>query len=95
MIKKYENFTGKIKLDTQEVIDLINILFELKPTIPDEFPDKGVSKLASNTVTYKSDDDIFNIAINFQENDLYIDRYGNITTGKYRTIFKVKISKKV
>jgi len=93
MIKKYENFTGKIKLDTQEVIDLINILFELKPTIPDEFPDKSVSKLASNTVTYKSDDDIFNIAINFQENDLYIDRYGNITTGKYRTIFKVKISK--
>lgn len=93
MIKKYENFSGKIKLDTQEVIDLINILFELKPSIPDEFPTKSLSKLANNMVTYKSEDDKFEIAVHFQESDLYIDRYGNIITGKYRTIFKVRINK--
>lgn len=93
MIRKYESFSGKIKLDTQEVIDLINILFELKPSIPDEFPTKSVSKLANNTVTYSSEDDNFEIAISFQESDLYLDRYGNIVTGKYRTIFKIKILK--
>lgn len=93
MIRKYENFSGKVKLETNEVIELINILFELKPNIPDDFPDKNMSKLVNNTVTYNSDDDTFKIAVNFQENDLYTDRYGNIITGKYRTIFKIKISK--
>ena len=93
MIKRFENFSGKIKLDTQEVIDLISILFKLKPTLPDDFPTKSLSQLASNIVTYKSDDDNFNIAVNFQENDMYVDKSGNLVNGKYRTIFKIKITK--
>lgn len=93
MIRKYENFSGKIKLDTQEVIELISVLFELKPNLPDEFPTGKMSKLSDNTVTYNSDDDNFKIAIHFNESDLYIDRQHNIITGKFRTIFKIKITK--
>lgn len=93
MIKRFESFSGKIKLDTQEVIDLISILSQLKPMLPDDYPTKSFSQLASNIITYKSDDDNFNIAVNFQENDMYLDRSGNLVNGKYRTIFKIKITK--
>ena len=47
-LKTYENFSGKIKytkpedLDTQEVVELVGILFELKPTLPDDFPKKDL-----------------------------------------------------
>ena len=100
-LKTYENFSGRIKytktedLDTQEVIELINILFELKPSLPDEFPNTDLSKLIRNEVTYLSDDDRFNIKVGFSENDTYVDKEGELVTGKYKTIFKVNIVRNI
>ena len=98
-LKTYENFSGKIKytkpedLDTQEVVELVGILFELKPTLPDDFPRKDLSQLIRNEVSYLSDDDRFNIIVGFSENDTYINKEGEIVTGKYKTIFKINISR--
>ena len=100
-LKTYENFSGRIKytktedLDTQEVIELINILFELKPSLPDEFPKADLSKLIRNEVTYLSDDDRFNIKVEFSENDTYVNKEGELVTGKYKTIFKVNIVRNI
>jgi len=98
-LKLYENFSGKIKytkpedLDTQEVVELVGILFELKPTLPDEFPNKDLSPLIKNEVSYLSDDDRFNIVVGFSENDVYVNKEGELVSGKYKTIFKVNISR--
>ncbi len=98
-LKTYENFSGKIKytkpedLDTQEVVELVSILFELKPTLPDDFPQKDLSKLIRNEVNYLSDDDRFNIKVGFSENDTYINKEGDLVTGKYKTIFKINLSR--
>jgi len=100
-LKTYENFTGRIKytkpedLDTHEVIELINILFELKPSLPDEFPKADLSKLIKNEVTYLSDDDRFKIEVGFSENDTYVNKEGELITGKYKTIFKVNIFRNI
>ena len=100
-LKTYENFSGRIKytkpedLDTHEVIELINILFELKPNLPDEFPKTNLSKLIRNEVTYLSDDDRFNIKVEFSENDTYVNKEGELVTGKYKTIFKVNIFRNI
>ena len=98
-LKAYENFSGKIKytkpedLDTQEVVELVGILFELKPSLPDDFPQKDLSKLIRNEVSYLSDDDRFNILVGFSENDTYVNKEGELVTGKYKTIFKINISR--
>ena len=98
-LKLYENFSGKIKytnpedLDTQEVVELVGILFELKPSLPDDFPKKDLSQLIRNEVSYLSDDDRFNILVGFSENDTYINKEGELVTGKYKTIFKINISR--
>jgi hypothetical protein len=100
-LKTYENFSGKIKytksedLDTQEVIELINILFELKPSLPDEFPKVTLSKLIKNEVTYLSEDDRFKIEVEFSENDIYVNKEGELVNGKYKTIFKVNIFRNI
>ena len=100
-LKTYEKFSGKIKynkpedLDTNEVIELINILFELKPILPDEFPKADLSKLIKNEVTYLSDDDRFNIEVSFSENDTYINKEGELFIGKYKTIFKINIFRNI
>jgi hypothetical protein len=79
-LKTYENFSGKIKytkpedLDTQEVVELVGILFELKPSLPDDFPQKDLSQLIRNEVSYLSDDDRFNIIVGFSENDTYVNK---------------------
>jgi HD-GYP domain-containing protein (c-di-GMP phosphodiesterase class II) len=98
-LKTYENFSGKIKytkpedLDTQEVVELVGILFELKPSLPDDFPQKDLSKLIRNEVSYLSDDDRFNILVGFSENDTYVNKEGELVKGKYKTIFKINISR--
>ena len=98
-LKAYENFSGKIKytkpedLDTQEVVELVGILFELKPTLPDDFPQKDLSQLIRNEVSYLSDDDRFNILVGFSENDTYVNKEGELVKGKYKTIFKINISR--
>ena len=98
-LKTYENFSGKIKytkpedLDTQEVVELVGILFELKPNLPDDFPQKDLSQLIRNEVSYLSDDDRFNILVGFSENDTYVNKEGELVKGKYKTIFKINISR--
>lgn len=98
-LKLYENFSGKIKytkpedLDTQEVVELVGILFELKPNLPDDFPQKDLSQLIRNEVSYSSDDDRFNILVGFSENDTYINKEGELVTGKYKTIFNINITR--
>ena len=98
-LKTYENFSGKIKytkpedLDTQEVVELVGILFELKPSLPDDFPQKDLSQLIRNEVSYLSDDDRFNILVGFSENDTYVNKEGELVKGKYKTIFKINISR--
>lgn len=98
-LKTYENFSGKIKytkqedLDTQEVVELVGILFELKPNLPDDFPQKDLSQLIRNEVSYSSDDDRFNILVGFSENDTYINKEGELVTGKYKTIFNINITR--
>ena len=83
-LKTYENFSGKIKynkpedLDTQEVVELVGILFELKPNLPDDFPQKDLSQLIRNEVSYLSDDDRFNILVGFSENDTYVNKEGEL-----------------
>lgn len=96
IIKAFEKFSGKIKenqdLDTQDVLDLANVLLELKPQLSDDFPDIEMSKLIKNNVRYKSDDDIYNINVLFNESDVYKDEE-DINKGKYKTIYKVKITR--
>jgi hypothetical protein len=75
------------------VINLVGILFELKPTLPDDFPKKDLSQLIRNEVSYLSDDDRFNILVGFSENDIYVNKEGELVTGKYKTIFRVNISR--
>ena len=98
-IKKFEKFSGKVRqtnledLDTKDVLDLANILLELKPRLSDEFPDLEMSKLIKNNVKYQSEDEIYNIDILFNESDIYLED-DDIIKGKYKTIFRVKLSKK-
>jgi hypothetical protein len=96
IIKAFEKFSGKIKedqdLDTQDVLDLANLLLELKPQLSDDFPDLEMSKLIKNNVRYKSDDDVYNINVIFNESDVYKDEE-DINRGKYKTIYKVKITR--
>lgn len=96
MLKKFENFSGKIikyNLLTEEVLELTSILFNLKPNLPDEFPDKELSKLINNYVTYTSEDGVYDISIILHESDTYITDDDEIVHGKYKTIFIIKIAK--
>jgi hypothetical protein len=96
IIKAFEKFSGKIKndqdLDTQDVLDLANLLLELKPKLSDDFPELEMSKLIKNNVRYKSDDEIYNINVIFNESDIYQNK-DDVNKGKYKTIYKVKISR--
>lgn len=96
IIKAFEKFSGKIKndqdLDTQDVLDLANLLLELKPKLSDEFPELEMSKLIKNNVKYKSDDEVYNINVIFNESDIYQNE-DDVNKGKYKTIYKVKISR--
>jgi len=96
IIKAFEKFSGKIKndqdLDTQDVLDLANLLLELKPKLSDDFPELEMSKLIKNNIKYKSDDEVYNINVIFNESDIYQNE-DDVNKGKYKTIYKVKISR--
>jgi hypothetical protein len=96
IIKAFEKFSGKIKndqdLDTQDVLDLANLLLELKPKLSDDFPELEMSKLIKNNVKYKSDDEVYSISVIFNESDIYQNE-DDVNKGKYKTIYKVKISR--
>lgn len=96
MIFNFDKFTGKVKLDTlekQEVIDLISLITEMKPSLP-EVTDQEVSKLIDNINYYTSEDEKYKISVYFRESDVYHNQDGSITYGKFRSLFKVTIKKK-
>jgi hypothetical protein len=96
MIDKFDNFTGRIKkddeLDKKEVIELVGIITDLRPSIP-ESSDLDMSKLIDNVTDYLSDDEKYKISVYFRESDLYINEDGSITYGKFKSLYKVTISK--
>lgn len=96
MIDKFDNFTGRIKkddeLDKKEVIELVGIITDMRPSIP-ESSDLDISKLIDNVTNYLSEDGKYKISVYFRESDLYINDDGTITYGKFKSLYKVTISK--
>lgn len=93
MIKKFENFSGKVKYNllTEEVTELASIIINLKPNLPDEFPNEELSKLINNYVIYTSEDGIYRISVILHESDTYRTEEDEIIHGKYKTIYIIKI----
>jgi len=54
-----------------------------------------LSKLIKNEVNYLSEDDRFKIEVGFSENDTYVNKEGELVTGKFKTIFKVNIFRNI
>jgi hypothetical protein len=95
-IKTFEKFSGKVKtsnLGTEDVVELAGILFDLKPSLPDDFPEKELSKLINNSIVYLSDDEIFQIRVSFHESDIYLTEDGDIEYGKFKTIYMITITR--
>lgn len=93
MIKKFENFSGKVKYNllTEEVTELASILINMKPNLPDEFPNEELSKLINNYVIYTSEDGVYRISVILHESDTYRTEDDEIIHGKYKTIYIIKI----
>ncbi len=96
MILKFDEFKGKVKsesLDKEEVIDLVSLITEMRPSLPNLFPDEEVSKLIDNINYYTSEDGKYRISVYFRESDVYKNPDGSITYGKFKSLFKIVISK--
>lgn len=96
MILKFDKFTGKIKsesLDKEEVIELVSLITDMKPSLPDLFPDQNISKLIDNLNHYVSEDGRYKISVYFRESDIYHNEDGSITYGKFKSLFKITIRK--
>lgn len=89
-------FNGKIKegLDKTQVIDLINLIVETKPDLPDYVDNTSISKLFDIEKTYESEDGLYDISLYFRESDEYIDKEGNKTYGDFKYLYRVTISKR-
>jgi hypothetical protein len=95
IVKNFDRFIGKVKsdsLDKEEVIELVSIITEMRPSLPD-FSESGISKLIDNVTYYLSEDGKYKISVYFRESDLYINEDGSITYGKFKSLYKVTISK--
>jgi hypothetical protein len=95
MILKYNKFTGKVTnnfLKKEEVIDLVSLITDLKPTIPELLPDGDISKLIDNITYYESEDGQYKIMVYFRESDVYHNSDGTITYGKFKSLFKISIT---
>ncbi len=96
MILKFDEFKGKVKsesLDKEEVIDLVSLITDMRPSLPNLFPDEEVSKLIDNINYYTSEDGKYRISVYFRESDVYKNPDGAITYGKFKSLFKIMISK--
>ena len=94
MILKFEQFGGKIKTDSlekEEVIELVSLITELKPDIPSLYPKGDLSKLIDNINYYQSDCDKYKISVYFRESDKYINSDGTITYGQFKSLYKITI----
>ena len=82
MILKFDEFKGKVKsesLDKEEVIDLVSLITDMRPSLPNLFPDEEVSKLIDNINYYTSEDGKYRISVYFRESDVYKNPDGTIT----------------
>ena len=94
MILDFNGFGGRIKnnLEKEEVIELVNLITNLKPNIPSELNTSDVSKLVDNINYYVSECGNNKIIVLFRESDRYINNDGSITYGNFRSLFKVTIT---
>ena len=94
IVKNFDKFIGKVKsdsLDKEEVIELVSIITDMKSSLSDFSSE--ISKLIDNVTYYLSEDGKYKISVYFRESDLYINEDGSITYGKFKSLYKVKISK--
>lgn len=95
MISKYDKFVGKVKIDSldkEEVIELVGVITELRPSLP-KISEGEVSKLIDNITYYLSEDGKYKISTYFRESDIYYNEDGSITYGNYKSLYKVTITK--
>ena len=95
IVKNFDKFIGKVKsdsLDKEEVIELVSIITEMRPSLPN-LSEGDISKLIDNVTYYLSEDGKYKISVYFRESDLYINEDGSITYGKFKSLYKVTISK--
>jgi hypothetical protein len=94
MIVEFNKFVGKVKVDSlgkEEVIELVSLITELKPSLPEISED--ISKLIDNINYYISEDGKYKISVYFRESDVYQNEDGTTTYGKFKSLYKVNISK--
>lgn len=94
MILKFDQFGGKIKTDSlekEEVIELVSLITELKPDIPTFYSGGDLSKLIDNINYYQSDCGKYKISVYFRESDKYINSDGTITYGQFKSLYKITI----
>lgn len=95
MMLKFDQFGGRIKKDTlekEEVIELVSLITELKPSIPELFSEGEISKLIDNINYYTSECGKYKISVYFRESDIYHNPDGTITYGKFKSLFKITIT---
>ena len=96
IVKNFDKFIGKVKsdsLDKEEVIELVGIRTDMRPSLPNLPSEESISKLIDNVTYYLSEDGKYKISVYFRESDLYINEDGSITYGKFKSLYKVTISK--
>ena len=96
MILKFDKFVGRVKkdsLDKEEVIELVSLITDMKPSLPQEIETDHLSKLIDNINYYQSEDGKYKISVYFRESDVYKNDDGSVTYGKFKSLFKVTISK--
>lgn len=96
IVRNFDKFIGKVKgesLDKEEVIELVSIITDMKPSLSDFSSEESMSKLIDNITYYLSEDGKYKISVYFRESDLYINEDGSVTYGKFKSLYKVTISK--
>jgi hypothetical protein len=93
MILKFDKFLGRIKdsLNKEEVIDLVSLITNMKPSLPQD--SDNLSKLIDNINYYYSEGGNYKISVYFRESDVYQNEDGTTTYGKFKSLYKVTISK--
>ena len=94
IVKNFDKFIGRVKSDSlekEEVIELVSIITDMKSSLS-HFSSE-ISKLIDNVTYYLSEDSKYKISVYFRESDLYINEDGSFTYGKFKSLYKVTISK--
>ena len=95
IVKNFDKFIGKIKgdsLDKEEVIELVGIITDMRPSLPN-LSSEEMSKLIDNVTYYLSEDGKYKISVYFRESDVYQNEDGTTTYGKFKSLYKVNIVK--